>query len=584
MGPENSDLAAATTAPAAPGSGPVTRAVCISMVRNGQDIIELFLRHNSQFFDAMILLDNGSADRTRAIARDVARELGSIFIADLRHKAYDQGDIFSRALAFVQGAFFADVVMFLDADEFLVAPSPEHFHQALGAVPIGTAEHLPWRTYLPDPASGTDDANDVLSRITWRRVRERPLYSKVALRLGGRTDLEIKVAQGAHLAFGPDGAQLKQVGLTQDFHIAHLPVRSRNQMLAKGVVGWRANQARSATRRGDAAQWKRLHDLYFDQSDPRAKIDLSYEALIYAQKPPYQDWEANAQREVPPILGLRKYSDGTSEAPELPIASSETPGDRHAARHTIAARNPASPDAKSEIKTAFDAAWHWQKLFLDIPPFANLYECERPSSVLDVGCGHGLYLDIARQCGATEILGIDGMDRSGTALAEGEYLKLDLQKQHALGRKFDLVLYLEVVEHIQPDATDVLFDFLAKHATGTVLFSMAEPGQPGHGHINCRRMDEVLDHWQDRGWWPDLNATLGFRSLATLSWFRRNVVVLRNERTKGSEAASAALRQIAARRYRWYGQAPAVRFGVFEEDPPGSKHGYVSARKRQPTR
>jgi hypothetical protein len=135
-----------------------------------------------------------------------------------------------------------------------------------------------------------------------------------------------------------------------------------------------------------------------------------------------------------------------------------------------------------------------------------------------------------------------------------------------------------VVEHVHPEATGVVFDFLADHAAGTVLFSMAEPGQPGNGHINCRRMDEVLQFWRERGWWPDLAATLGFRSLATLSWFRRNVVVLRKERSEGSEAATEALQLIAARRYRWYGQAPAIRLGVFEEDPPGPKHGYVSAR------
>jgi SAM-dependent methyltransferase/glycosyltransferase involved in cell wall biosynthesis len=548
------------------------------MVRNEQDIIEPFLRHNSQFFDAMILLDNGSADRTRAIAQQVARELGSIFLTDLRHKAYDQGAIFSRALAFVQGAFFADVVMFLDADEFLIAPSAGHFHKALDAVVPGTAARLPWRTFLPDPDADPDEPCDVLTRIRWRRVRERPSFSKVALRLGGSADLNVKVAQGAHQAFGPDGKELTLHGLPPDFYIAHLPVRSRNQMLAKGVIGWRANLARPDRKRGQAAQWRRLHDIYFDKGEAATKIDLSNEALIYAQRKPYKDWNSNAKREAPPILGLRRYSDGTSEAPELLIASSETPGDHHPARHRIAARNPASPGARSEIDSAFDAGWHWRKLFLDIPPFANLYETEQPQSVLDVGCGHGLYLDIARQCGASEILGIDGMDRSGTALAEGEYLKLDLQKKHALGRTFDLVLCLEVVEHVHPEATGVVFDFLADHAAGTVLFSMAEPGQPGNGHINCRRMDEVLQFWRERGWWPDLAATLGFRSLATLSWFRRNVVVLRKERSEGSEAATEALQLIAARRYRWYGQAPAIRLGVFEEDPPGPKHGYVSAR------
>jgi SAM-dependent methyltransferase len=558
---------------------PVTRTVCISMVRNEQDIIEPFLRHNSRYFDAMIVLDNGSADRTRAIALETARELGSIFVTDLRQKAYDQGAIFTRASSFVQEAFFADFVMFLDADEFLMAPSPEQFRQELDKVAIGETALLPWRTYLPDPAAGPDDGEDVLKRITWRRTRERPLYGKIALRLGGRTDERFIIGQGAHWAQSSNGEPLRQHDLPEEIFIAHLPVRSRSQMLAKGVVGWRANLARAESARREAQQWQRLHDLYHDHAQGGSDFDLSHEALVYAQSKPHLTWDANARPEVPAIIGLRRHSDGTPDQPERLIASSETPGERHPARFTVAERVRVSQGGAGDIPNAFDADWHWSKLFLDIAPFANLFEMLNPQSVLDVGCGHGLYLDIARQCGAREVLGIDGVDRSGTVLGEDEYLRLDLQERHVLGRKFDLVLCLEVVEHIHPAATGMLFDFLAEHAAGPILFSMAEPGQPGHGHINCLGMDEVLDLWQDRGWWPDLNASLGFRSLATLSWFRRNVVLLRNQRRSTSEQESRALRQIAARPFRWYSQKPAVRFGTFEEAPPRPKFGYGSATK-----
>jgi SAM-dependent methyltransferase len=559
----------------------VTRTVCISMVKNEQDIIEPFLRHNSAFFDTMILLDNGSADHTRAIALDVAREIGSIFVTDLRRKAYDQGEIMSRALAFVQGAVFADFALFLDADEFLIAPSPDDFHRSLEAIDPGATALLPWRTYLPDPEALQDDCGDVLHKFQWRRVRERPKTFKIALRLGGMTDPRFKVAQGSHSASGPTGASAPKHRIG-GVHIAHLPVRSRGQVLSKGVIGWRANLARTGERRGQAVQWKRLHDLYFDPSRS-ATLDLSHEAMIYAQKKPYATWEANAVREEPPISALRKYSDGRPANPDLLIAASEVPGDTHPARLTVAARNQDKATTVTDITNAFNAAWHWRKQFLDVAPFANLFETHQPKSVLDVGCGHGLYLDIARQCGAKEILGIDGMDRSGTALRDGEYLRLDLQEKQDLGRKFDLVLCLEVVEHIRPDATATLFDSIATHAAGPVLFSMAEPGQPGHGHINCRPMTEVLDLWQERGWWPDLGATLGFRSLATLCWFRRNVVLLRNARRATSEAESAALKHIASRPHRWYGQQPGVRFAAFEEDYPPITHAYNFVPRRRRT-
>jgi glycosyltransferase involved in cell wall biosynthesis len=124
------------------------------MVKNEQDIIEPFLRHNSRFFDAMIVLDNGSTDRTREIALAVSRDCPGIFVTDLRSRAYDQAIVLSRAIAFVQSAFFADFVFLLDADEFLTVESAEALFATIAEVPVGTTVKMPWRTYLPDPAHG----------------------------------------------------------------------------------------------------------------------------------------------------------------------------------------------------------------------------------------------------------------------------------------------------------------------------------------------------------------------------------------------------------------------------------------------
>ena len=67
---------------------PVLPLVCISMVKNEQDIIEPFLRNNAKFFDLMIVLDNGSTDKTRDILFDCAREFGNVIVSDQPEAAY----------------------------------------------------------------------------------------------------------------------------------------------------------------------------------------------------------------------------------------------------------------------------------------------------------------------------------------------------------------------------------------------------------------------------------------------------------------------------------------------------------------
>jgi predicted O-methyltransferase YrrM len=52
-----------------------------------------------------------------------------------------------------------------------------------------------------------------------------------------------------------------------------------------------------------------------------------------------------------------------------------------------------------------------------------------------------------------------------------------------LDRRFDLVLSIEVAEHIPEDKHEFLFDFLVARAGRWIVFSGARPGQGGHGHV-----------------------------------------------------------------------------------------------------
>ena len=94
-------------------------AVCIAMVKNEADVIEAFCRHNARFFDLMVVIDNGSVDRTRAILGELVREGLPVVVTDEPGFGYRQSERMTRAFHNLCHALRPDFVMVLDADEFL---------------------------------------------------------------------------------------------------------------------------------------------------------------------------------------------------------------------------------------------------------------------------------------------------------------------------------------------------------------------------------------------------------------------------------------------------------------------------------
>ncbi len=68
-----------------------------------------------------------------------------------------------------------------------------------------------------------------------------------------------------------------------------------------------------------------------------------------------------------------------------------------------------------------------------------------------------------------------------------------------LNRRFDLVLSIEVAEHIPRDRHESLFDFLVARAGRLIVFSGARPGQGGHGHVAERAELDWRSEFTSRG-------------------------------------------------------------------------------------
>ena len=122
-----------------------------------------------------------------------------------------------------------------------------------------------------------------------------------------------------------------------------------------------------------------------------------------------------------------------------------------------------------------------------------IYNALRPSSVLDLGCGCGVWLSQWRQTGASDILGLDGhyVASKDLVIPAESFMAAELGQVVDLGRTFDLAQSLEVAEHLPESRAPGFVSDLCRHSD-IVLFGAAPPGQGGENHIN----EQPYDYWQ----------------------------------------------------------------------------------------
>jgi SAM-dependent methyltransferase len=115
---------------------------------------------------------------------------------------------------------------------------------------------------------------------------------------------------------------------------------------------------------------------------------------------------------------------------------------------------------------------------------------------LDVGCGTGEYVAALRIAGV-EAIGVEYSQRlRRRCVRKGiDVYPFDLAQATPLppGAPFDLAYSLEVAEHVSEDFSDALVAYLAR-ASDRIVFTAAQPGQGGTGHIN----EQPREYWVEK--------------------------------------------------------------------------------------
>jgi 2-polyprenyl-3-methyl-5-hydroxy-6-metoxy-1,4-benzoquinol methylase len=110
-----------------------------------------------------------------------------------------------------------------------------------------------------------------------------------------------------------------------------------------------------------------------------------------------------------------------------------------------------------------------------------------PESVLDIGCGPGIYVDSLQDC---------GVNAQGIDVDERVHGKQHLTYQSLFDitdKQADTVICMEVAEHIDAAQEDLVVSQVVSTVGHTLIWTAAAVGQGGIGHINCKNKQEWAD-------------------------------------------------------------------------------------------
>lgn len=145
-------------------------------------------------------------------------------------------------------------------------------------------------------------------------------------------------------------------------------------------------------------------------------------------------------------------------------------------------------------------------------------------SMLDIGCGPGGMLDLAKQ----KQLTVQGVDGDYTLPQRPDRIILDFTKQKWEGtEQYDLGWSVEFVEHVRKEYME---NYLAAFdCCKYVLMTGAPPGTPGNHHVNCQPHDFWIYVLEDRGFKYDDAATKEIRCKSSMvrSFIRENGLFFR---------------------------------------------------------
>ena len=185
----------------------------------------------------------------------------------------------------------------------------------------------------------------------------------------------------------------------------------------------------------------------------------------------------------------------------------------------------AHADLKKPIQLSgeYDRNYYKEKATLEQKHFImtlQYIEHLKPKSVLDVGCGTGLFMYCFNYFGITAH-GLEIKEDARTFAHESIRDSIYLDKNR-LDDSYDVIFSFDVLEHLETEAeVDEMIMFLRKKCRRAALFSICMAGDTNYYLDATHRM------FRTKSWWINKLETYGFKVVKTPEhfWYKSQILI-----------------------------------------------------------
>ena len=224
----------------------------VAMVKNECDIIELFIKINSRFFDHIYFLDHMSNDNTVKIINLMIAKGYNISYRIIADKAYNQSLETTFEVRRIAKLNLYDFIMPLDADEFIsIEDSYELKKLILDTVSIDGIAYIPWSTYVPESSEYFNSTAPLYSIFKKRRIEYNQFYKII---------ISNNFALNSIIEMGNHHATNSNINITNipilPLQLMHAPIRSAEQIIRKVILGSHSFSLKIDRKEGEGFHWE----------------------------------------------------------------------------------------------------------------------------------------------------------------------------------------------------------------------------------------------------------------------------------------------------------------------------------------
>lgn len=251
----------------------------VSMVKNECDIIELFIKINSNYFDALYILDHSSTDQTAAIIKALQSKDYPVFYAYAADQVFDQASVITSAIRQIAASGDYHYLMPIDADEFVHAGSPSAFREKLASnLSSKSFGYIPWVTYCPVNGDYFGVSSPLYENFRRRKLEPEQYYKVI---LGNDFARNCLISPGNHIAANPN---YEEQNILLPMELQHVPVRSKEQIIRKAILGGHALALKKNRKIDEGFHWDLMAERIRNRNYDVSEAELLDIAIRYVTK------------------------------------------------------------------------------------------------------------------------------------------------------------------------------------------------------------------------------------------------------------------------------------------------------------